>query len=482
MIFINNSFNLIKRNMPSDSNKIERNIGKYSERLSQEQIKAQQIASTQSQQYESSAVDTINSALLLVQVVAQNIDKKKQLFQTTRKNPAEKTASIAGKPQNTKIEIISQRLADPSRSQVSTILNEPQKADAEIETMAKSLTNKASDQQALNKIDSAGIEQKHAVAKAETKEPLMNIVKIASIVAEKEIAPLNIVIANEAYKAVEESLTEITNKNFVGKNIEEKQKVGRNILCKSSMGFEHNFLHLISIPLVQIQEEVEKYQSMLKATKKFLLTSELSFKEAFEQTDTNGNSPLHTMASLSSKNQFKAFLETFGDLIPLELWHQKNKYGHSPLDILQSEEIQKKSMTYVSKKMGVEMAVASTSPSDVMYREITSDRGFCSANVIIPAGRTEAISAYPAGIFRCLEDGSHVAIDPINQKTLETLTKAEYESIKPYLLDSLSYSQKTLGDRIEKLQDLQQLTKACPSPQTKTSNNRNTIINAVPTR
>lgn len=481
MIFINNNFNLIKRNMPSDSSKIDTNIGKYSERLSQEQIKAQQLASTQSQQYESSAVDTINSALLLAQVVAKNIDNK-QLFQITRKNSAERIASIARKPQNIKIEIISRRLIDPSSREVSTILKEPEKADAEIKTMATSLANKASDQQALNKIDSAGIEQKHAVTKTETKEPLMNIVKIASIVAEKEIAPLNIVIANEAYKAVEESLTEITNKNFVGKNIEEKQKVGRNILCKSSMGFEHNFLHLISIPLVQIQEEVEKYQSMLKATKKFLLTSELSFKEAFEQTDTNGNSPLHTMASLSSKNQFKAFLETFGDLIPLELWHQKNKYGHSPLDILQSEEIQKKSMIYVSEKMGIEMAVASTSPSDLMYREITSDRGFCSANVIIPAGRTEAISAYPAGIFRCLEDGSHVAIDPINQKTLETLTKAEYESIKPYLLDSLSYSQKTLGDRIEKLQDLQQLTKACPSPQTKNSNNQKTIINAVPTR
>lgn len=287
--------------------------------------------------------------------------------------------------------------------------------------------------------------------------PFMAFTSIAHQVALRDQAPLNIVIANEAYEATKISLQNIIQKNFIESDSLTKQEIARNILCKTSMGFDHNFLHLISIPVVDDSSEISKYKSLLETVRDFIIKSEISYKEVFSYTDSNNNNLLHTMATLGSQEQFKIFLENFKDLIPQELWYQKNQDGYNPLDILNSEEILKKSIVKISEAIGVDSSVSSKSPSDILLKEITNSRKYCNANAVIPEGFKDSISAYPLGIFKCQSPNQVVAVDPLTNEVLETFSNKQFKEIEPYLIDSLTYSQQSINDRLNKLQEVEKI-------------------------
>jgi hypothetical protein len=466
--------------MPIDSKNFHKQIGKFEDK-SQNKSKIKNDASQISDNVVSD-LSLVNDTLLLATLLTnQNSHDKKHSKPHVKRDPNKKLISD-GSPnghgkdpeKGARIEIINSYQTPPkdllTKSRVSIAEENAKKLQSEISPVNKPLETKVTTPSANRELP-ASIQQLILnqqltnPSNLDLDKPFMRYHQIVNmVVAEKnDPGPLNIIIANEAYTASEISLKKIMEVNFKDIDSSEKQEIARNILTTTSMGFQHNFLHLISSPVAQIEDEMLQYQSLLKTTRDFLIESKLPAGEAFSSYDSNGNTPLHTMVALSSKEQFRIFMENFNDLIPSELWHHKNHHGISALDILSSQKNLEKAIVEISDNMNVDTSVSCTIASDIVSKEKTTSRSYCNANPFIPEGKKDPVVAYPLGIYQCQENGDIIAVDPLTNKKLQSFTPKQFESLQPYLSDSLTYSQKSLSDRLEKLQDLENALTTEPS-------------------
>lgn len=279
---------------------------------------------------------------------------------------------------------------------------------------------------------------------------------------ERGDSSLNLMLGNEGYVGTEAVLREIIDKRL-GDAVatEEKQSIGRKILCAKSGGFDYNFLHLLGVPLVQIDGEVIKYRSMMKVAGEFLSSSELSPEEAFSITDSAGNSPLHVIAALAPINQFEAFCEAFGELIPQKMWGEKNANGHSALDILKNPDLHIQYMRSISKALAVDLLASEKSPSDMLHDPVDDlDRAYCTAS-------NTGVPAYPKSLWShdALLDNYFIT-DPLsNSLVLDRVPRKDYERVAHLIPDGKTYGEISFEDRGAKLKIARKLTKdLSPAP------------------
>lgn len=248
---------------------------------------------------------------------------------------------------------------------------------------------------------------------------------------------------------------------FDDRSKREKQIITKAIFCDKTSGYDHNFFHLLGVPLVQGDEvATSNYKLVLQGTKDFLAKSKFPIKHVFGQ-DKEGNNPLHVLAAVTPFNQFKAFIDVFGDLIPQDIFLQRNNHGHSPLDILGSDEVQKEATNYISKAMKGNFIInaAATSRSDMLHKPGSLEVMYGPESVVVTRRdpvtkkiQPTLFTSYPKAAYSKNPDGTYNIMDLLNGGVLETISADVYHQVKAAIPEGTSYAVVAFESRAQKLQ------------------------------